>query len=584
MKIKKLAAVLLAISMLASLAACNSEQTASTGGGSSAAADGTTSQADSEAVTDGDYGGLVALPDAGDPITYSIFVRDPGTAAADDNPVIQKIEELTGVSFEYEYLVGDLDQKLGVMVAGGDYPDVVFSPEGVPQIVESGAAVPLEDKIPQYGNLNAMYNQIMQYLEKEDGHVYTMPIYGYFFNDMTVEAPTFECGFGFFIQKAVLEEAGYPEVNTVDEYFDLIEAYMEKHPDIDGVKTSGFEVLADGWRNWALLNPPQALMGMGNEGNITVDQETLETSFHQVSDIAHDYYLKLNEEYRKGVISPETLTQTYDQYIAKITSGAVLGFFDQNWNFANGENVLKTDGKYERTYVSVPLLAEGATGGYIDKSTGIPTPDNGILITTNCKDVDRLMRYYDWLLQREVQDYLNWGEEGVDWNYTEDKTDKVLTAERRAINLDTARLRDETGYQLYNYAPRWLGIYKEDDMPVDPAYSSAEYLAKQSEYDQSFLAGYDIEYPAQLHGDPIQRLDYYPVWGMTIEDGSPAAVSQQKMLDTETKYYPRMILAADEAEFESIWTEFVNEFNSLDLASYQEEIDRQIALKMGNGE
>lgn len=582
MKIKKLSATLVAIAMLASLASCSGGDTSSAGGDTASGTDTSSQAGGADAVTDGNYGGLVALPDAGDPITYSIFVRDPGTTASDDNPVIQKIEELTGVSFEYEYLVGDLDTKLGTMVAGGDYPDVVFSPEGVPQFIESGAAIALEDKIPQYGNLNAMYNQVMTYLTKEDGHVYTMPIYGYYFNDVTDEAPTFECGYGFYIQKAVLEEAGYPEISTVDEYFDLIEDYMEKHPDIDGVKTSGFEVLVDGWRNWALLNPPQALMGVGNEGNITVDQETLETSFHQISDTAHDYYLKLNEEYRKGVITPETLTQTYDQYIAKITSGAVLGFFDQNWNFSNGENVLKTDGKYERTYVSVPLLAEGFEGGYIDKATGLPTADNGVMITTNCKDVDRLLRYYDWLLQREVQDYLNWGEEGVDWNYSEDGTDKVLTAERRAINLDTARLRDETGYQLFNYAPRWVGIYKDDGMPVEPGASAAEYLAKQSEYDQSFLAGYDVEYPAELHGGAIERLDYYPVWALTIEDGSPAAVSQQKMLDIETRYYPRLILAADEAEFESIWTEFVNEFNAVDLASYQEEIDRQIAAKMGS--
>ena len=586
MKWNKIAAVLLAAAMATSAAACNSDGTASAGddaasaGGASQAETG--GEGEGGAVTDGDYGGLTALPDADDPITYSIFVRDPGTAASKDNPVIQKIQELTGVTFEYEYLVGDLDQKLGVMIAGGDYPDVVFSPEGVPQFVESGAAIPLEDKIPQYGNLNAMYNQVMQYLEKDDGHVYTMPIYGYYRNDVTDEAPVFEVGYGFYIQKAVLEDAGYPEINTVDEYFDLIEAYMEKYPEIDGVKTAGFEILVDGWRNWALLNPPQALMGMSNEGNISVNQETLETFFHQTSDTAHDYYLKLNEEYRKGVISPETLTQTYDQYIAKITTGAVLGFFDQNWNFGSGENVLKTDGKYERTYINVPLLEEGASGGYIDKGAGIPQADNGVVITTNCENPDRLLRYYDWLLQREVQDYLNWGEEGVDWNYSEDGSDKVLTEERRAINLDSARLRDETGYQLYNYSPRYVGIYKEDSMPVAPDYSAAEYLAKQSEFDQEFLAGYDIEYPAELHGGPVERLDYYPVWGMTIEDGSPAAVSQQKMLDTETRYYPRLILASDEAEFESIWTEFVNEFNSLDLASYQEEIDRQIAEKMGS--
>ena len=45
----------------------------------------------------------------------------------------------------------------------------------------------------------------------------------------------------FFVQKAVLEEAGYPQIHTVDEYFQIIEDYMAKHPEIDGVKTTGFE-------------------------------------------------------------------------------------------------------------------------------------------------------------------------------------------------------------------------------------------------------------------------------------------------------------------------------------------------------
>ena len=41
---------------------------------------------------------------------------------------------------------------------------------------------------------------------------------------------------------------------------------MAKYPEIDGIKTTGFEILADGWRNWALLNPVQNLLGAGNDG------------------------------------------------------------------------------------------------------------------------------------------------------------------------------------------------------------------------------------------------------------------------------------------------------------------------------
>src|SRR5690554_4064317 len=70
--------------------------------------------------------GLPYMADANKPITFTMFVRDPSQAPAKDNPVIKKIAQLTGVTFNYEFLVGDLNQKIGVMIAGEDYPDVIF--------------------------------------------------------------------------------------------------------------------------------------------------------------------------------------------------------------------------------------------------------------------------------------------------------------------------------------------------------------------------------------------------------------------------------------------------------------------------
>ena len=42
-----------------------------------------------------------------------------------------------------------------------------------------------------------------------------------------------------------------------------------------------------------------------------------------------------------------------------------------------------------------------------------------------------------------------------------------MTDERRAINYDTALKRDQTGFPLWNYCPKWTGLYTEDDMHVD---------------------------------------------------------------------------------------------------------------------
>lgn len=601
MKLKKLLAVLMAAGMTFAAVGCGGDAGAGSASDSqsgtqqeestedsdtqasddSAAADGEAASEESGADSgDGNYGGLVPMADAGDPITYTYFVRDAGQDPADDNPVINKIQELTGVTLDFEFLVGDLDQKIGVMIAGGEYPDLIFAGDAAPKFMDAGAAIPLEDYIPKYPNLMKWYGPSMKYLEQADGHIYGLPIYGWFTNELTDANPIFECGIGFYMQKDVLAEAGYPEVRTLDEYFGLIEDYMEKHPEIDGVKTMGFEMLADGWRNWSLLNPAQNLLGVSNEGNIFVDQETLETSFYQTSDTAHNFYKKLNEEYLKGVIRAESLTQSYDEYIANITTGAVLGFFDQNWNFQNANNLLKADGKFERTYVALPITDPGVQDGYIDAPNGLPAANNSVMISIDCENPDRILAYFDWMLQREVQDYLQWGEEGTDWNYSEDGESRALTAERRALVQDTEKNRDQTGSTLANYCPALMGLYKEDGMPVDCNSSAAEYLAAQGEFDQNFLESYGIEYPAELHSEPVARAAYYPVWGMSLEDGSAAAVTNEKIVDVCSKNYSKMILAKDEAEYESLWEAYLNEFNALDLESYQTEIDRQIAEKM----
>lgn len=58
-------------------------------------------------------------------------------------------------------------------------------------------------------------------------------------------------------------------------------------------------------------------------------------------------------------------------------------------------------------------------------------------------------------------------------------------------------------------------------------------------------------------------------------------VASTKITDVTMKFYPRLILASDEAEYDSIWEDFLSEFNAIDLDAYQTEIDRQIELKMG---
>ncbi len=61
-------------------------------------------------------------------------------------------------------------------------------------------------------------------------------------------------------------------------------------------------------------------------------------------------------------------------------------------------------------------------------------------------------RKYNYLLRREVQDFLLWGEEGTGWNYLEDGISRVQSDVRRNMMKDDARKRDETG-SIKSYMP-----------------------------------------------------------------------------------------------------------------------------------
>ncbi len=132
-----------------------------------------------------------ATPAAGEstpskkPITFTMFSGDQATAPPEDNPVRKKLEELTGVTIEFEFLVGDLAQKMGVMIASGDYPDLMNPSQSRATAMEAGVFMPLEDLIPKYPNIKKHYEPFMDKMFAACGgeHIYLMDNYGRYYGD-----------------------------------------------------------------------------------------------------------------------------------------------------------------------------------------------------------------------------------------------------------------------------------------------------------------------------------------------------------------------------------------------------------------
>lgn len=505
-----------------------------------------------------------AAADTQKPVTLSLFIDSPYQQPTADNKIYKMIKEKTGVSLKMEFLVGDLQQKLGVMIAGGDYPDLIT---GNDKLITANAFIPLEDLIEKYApNLKKHYAQVWEQIkDPASGHIYVLPNYNVFqgqFYETTYEGP------GFFLQKDVLKDMGWPTPKTLDEYFDIIAKYKAKHPDMIGFTTLNFD-----WRVFPLQNPPEHLAGHPNDGGVLVDDKGHAEIFAN-KDIAKDYYKKLNDVNDKGLFDKEALVQNYDQYLSKIASGRVIGMFDQHWNYTEGEKSLISQGKIGSTYVGFPLLYPGATEHYRDRP--VVNINRGYGISVKAKDPERIIKFLDSLMTEEWQKTLQWGIAGQD--YMEKDGKFYRTPEQRANADDnTWKLANKAEAFLANL-PKMQGTYA-DGNATDANTQPQEFFDSLKPLDQEVLKAYNKKTWAEFFKTPPENPVYYPAWSIDLVDGSPAKVAQTKMNDLMVKYLPKTIMAKP-ADFEKVWKEYTDEIGKINIKAYEDRINEQLKWRI----
>ncbi|WP_425262319.1 sugar ABC transporter substrate-binding protein [Paenibacillus pectinilyticus] len=503
--------------------------------------------------------------DAIKPVTLSMFIDSPYQQPTPDNKIYKMIKDKTGVSLKMEFLVGDLQQKLGVMIAGGDYSDIMT---GNDKLIAAGAFVPLEDLLDKYApNLKKHYASVWnQIKDPASGHIYVLPNFNVFsgqFNETTYEGP------GFYLQKDVLKEMGYPTPKTLDDYFDIIAKYKAKHPDMIGFETLNFD-----WRTFPLQNPPEHLAGHPNDGGVIV--ENGKAQIFADKDIAKNYYKKLNDVNAQGLMDREALVQNYDQYLAKIASGRVIGMFDQHWNFGDGENSLKSQNKIGSTYVGFPLLYPGAQEYYRDRPA--LNINRGYGISTKAKDPVQIIKFLDSLMTEEWQKTLQWGIQGEDYEVKDGKF--YRTPEQRAKADDnTWKLANKAEAFFFN-SPKMQGTYS-DGNATDPGTQPQEFFDSLKPQDQEVLKAYNHKTWAEFFKTPVDNPIYYPAWSIDLVDGSPAKVAQTKLNDLSVKYLPKAILAKPD-DFEGVWKEYTEQISKNNMKAYEDRINDQINWRIQN--
>lgn len=507
-----------------------------------------------------------------EPVTFDYFAFGTNRDVLASETTIGKIlQEQTGVDWKMEFVVGDASTKSGVMIAGGDYPDVISPVGELAKLLDAGALIPLNDLIEEHGpNIKRVYGDYMNKMTNEDGNVYILPFTANVNGYLSPPDPTST----FWMQRRVLKEFGYPEVKTLDQYFDLIEQYQAKYPSVDGKNTVGFVTFAGtAGEFFTISNQPMHLAGYPNEGGVMVDMETHEAKLYQGTEHEKRWLSKLNEMNGKGLIDPETFTANKDQYLAKLTSGRILGFASYSWQVGDATTNLRTAGNDDLRYVALPIVFdEGITDAYVDPPSFVN--NRGLGISVSAKDPVRIIKYWDNLLTDENQKLVSWGEEGVTYSVNEEG--RMVMTEEQITNRNDNDFKRSYGFMYFDYEwPRYGDNSLYEDGNAHVPFNQPEVAAvNYTDGDKALLEAYNLQTFSDFYAEPVER-PWYPAWSIERDPSSPEQLFSQRSGDLMQKYYPRLVFAAS-GEFETIWDEYIAEYSRLDAAGYEQFMTNKI--------
>ncbi|MDQ8736596.1 ABC transporter substrate-binding protein [Paenibacillus sp. LHD-38] len=493
------------------------------------------------------------------PITFKFYGADesPNWQNMQD-PVSKEMTKATGVTLDAEFAVGDSSQKIALISASGDYPDLI-SPKGeLSKLVEAGAMIDLTDLIEEHApNLKKLFGDQIKRLRysKEDPSIYVIPTYS------AVGGGPFDAAGGFQLQHRVVKELGYPQIRTVKDFENAVKAYLEKHPtDENGNPNIGLTLNADDWRMLiSVTNPAFWTTGAPDDGEYHIDIDTQEVTYHYRRPEEKEYFRWLNHMYTEGLLDKESFVQKYDQYKAKIASGRVLGLSDQSWDYADGENALKAEGKFEYGYGHYPVsLSE-------EFKEGSQWPSGfmagwGVGITVDNPDPVRAIKFLDFLASEQGQVLINWGVEGQHYNVENGK--RVIPADvLEKKKNDPTGFQKESGIGFYGAIGAHYGDGVKDSTGNYYTTSFPEQIVETyNDVEKETLAAYK----ATTWLDQFPKAEELPVrpwgaaWNITVPADSETNILQEKMKGITFKRIPQAVLAKP-GEFDKLWDAYQQE-------------------------
>ena len=546
MRLKKWLAGVLALAMVASMAAC----------GSKGGAD-TTTKADAAETTKAEAGEDTTAAEGNDGEVYTIrfFDKNSGTRTFDDKIALELMKR-TGVNVDVVNPTGDPAEKLSLMLAAGDYPDIVLmdrSSDIVNQYIEAGALIPISDYFDLMPHVQERYGEVLNKSVYSDGKNYYLNNW-YGVDPDPVNA--FCMRHDLMVDLLGEERAESDEPFTWEEFVQLLKDFKAKYPTIDGAETYPLGI---GQPGTGEING--AFAGANGVKTIYVEDNG---DLHFACDGPgfKDAIYQMNELYREGLLDPEWTSNASELFTSKLSNTNVFGFAGAWWgawtpnaalDVVEGASVVEGVTPHYLAYKVLGPSVTAETTTYSGRST---LGWDAIGVTKNCTNIEAVCKFIDYCVSEEGQDLLLWGIQGEDWDIVDGvHTDIAGVAE--AYEADPTNYVNENGICKWTW---FVGNARHEDGTATRIYynemsETATYayqnITTNAAYDTADFAG------LQPAGQSMEALAY------------------QTVIDDFDQYYPKMVNASSVEEVDTLYDEMIAKMNAdgkADVEAYMNDL------------
>lgn len=498
-----------------------------------------------------------------EPFTFTMNTDNPNINWTSE--VALEVQKRTGATIKWDIITGDFREKMNIWLAAGDFPEVInIHDNTLLSYIDANAVLDLTDLIKEHApNIMKAYNNDLSMLAHTDGKVYGL------LQPPTQEVRNLSQAGWIAIQAAVLKEAGYPEIKTLEDVKKVVADYIAKYPEIDGGKTIGFSNYGAANQLYNIFDTAaRSYAGFPTTAQYYVDdQNNARLRFFEPG--YTDVFKFFNQINKEGLFDPESLVQTQEQFTTKCNQGRVLVIFGGGGSCSGS---LAQNGMEERSYISFDIVAPGKAKLMNKPST---TPNRGgdmwLSITKNAKDPVRLIQFYDDMFKLENQILVGWGIEGkyytiengkrtaTDWLVNEYKT-KPSTfwedlgmgyARMLSTNYATGFTLSDGDYAKWDHSESWIS----KNMNPSQVEAYGKYGAKTASdlLIESEVKDYKFGPSVIMWTDDIKKFNTEAIaeWGKAL---------------------PKFILEKDPAKLDAIWGELEETLKKKGLDKQNQEV------------